>query len=102
MSILDKWPSTPVKHVTGWALVVGTAVFTFAALWSNKYVSEVIYGTWLAFVAAYDGITAYQFKVKRESAWAPPSTASEVTKPEGSGQPVAPVAPPSAMDQGEK
>lgn len=95
MARVDKWPSTPMKLMLAWGMTLATFLLTGVLLWFNRPVNIEVYGGWLAFLAAYDGVTAYQFKAKRETAWEPPAepTKSEAIKPPATGQPAVPAAP---------
>ena len=95
MSRLDRFPSTPVKLITGWVTFCGLFVFSLVAMWAGKtLVAEIFITVWTA-VLAYNGIAFAQFWAKRSTAWEPPApvTKSEATQPAGSGQPAVAVAP---------
>jgi len=87
MSLIDRFPSTPVHLITAWIMAVITwGAGLYKALFSTTPNLELYYAT-VALVAAYGGFGVAQFIGKRSTAWAPPETASEVTQPAVSGQP---------------
>ena len=108
MSRLDRWPSTPVKLITAWAMSVVFFLVSMYVMLMNKAVNEAIFYTMAGVLFGTDAIAAAQFYAKRKTAFTPPETASEVTKGNDAGQPTHPVtaedrneAEPT-MDRGEK
>lgn len=100
---LDKWPSTPVKLITAWAMSVLFFLASLFVMLTNREVNEAIFYTLAAALFGADVTTVAQFIGKRKTAWAPPATtASEVVKPATDGQPAkpAPVAVPPSPPTG--
>jgi hypothetical protein len=89
---IDRFPSTPVHLISAWLMAVITwGAGLYKALFAGTPNLELYYAA-AALVAAYGGFGVAQFIGKRSTAWAPPETASEVTKPPEAGQPAKPIA----------
>ena len=104
MSTVDRWPSTPMKQITGWASFCALLVFSMLALWYEKVLNTEAFITVWAAVLGYNGIAFAQFWAKRSTAWEPPvePTKSEVAQPPTEGQPAVPAAKTSAEAEGEE
>ena len=93
MAAVDKFPSTPVKLITGWLAFCIMFLFSLVAMWRNVTINEALfYGTWGG-VFTYNGLAFGQFWAKRSTSWEPPTlpTKSEAVQPEVSGQPAEPL-----------
>ena len=60
-------PSTNWIRFVGSILIGGTAVVVWALLLFEVDINEVFIAEWLTFLAAIEGISYRQFKVKRET-----------------------------------
>lgn len=90
MSLIDRWPSTPIHLITAWVIAVVTwGAGLYKALFAGPVNVELFYAT-CALAGAYGAFGVTQFIGKRSTAWAPPETTSEIVKPPESGQPAAP------------
>lgn len=90
MSKIDRFPSTPVKLITGWLAFVAMFAFSLVAMARGWKIDEMLFfGTWGG-VFTYNGIAFGQFWAKRSTAWPSPVTKSEATTPAADGQPADP------------
>jgi hypothetical protein len=87
MSRIDKWPSTPIKQVTSWAMTVILFLVCLAIIWINRTINWQVFTVLAGFVFGDNAIAAYQFHAKRKTAWPDVTTKSEATAPDKGGQP---------------
>lgn len=99
MSAVDRFPSTPVKLITGWLAFCVMLLFSLAAMWRARPIDREMFITVWAAVLAYNGIAFAQFWTKRATAWEPPvePTRSEAARPPASGQPAVAAPPPATV-----
>ncbi len=95
MSLVDRWPSTPMKLITGWAMTVALFVFLLVALANGWNLNEAVLFTTVGFVAWCNGDSTLQFFSKRKTSWEPPNKSASGGESE-SGSP-----PPSPEPTGE-
>lgn len=87
MSVLDRYPSTPVKLIVTQIMTVVFFIFSLHWIEHNVQINETVFSVMAAAILGADFASVLQFAKKRSTAWAPPVTESEVTKPATSGQP---------------
>lgn len=67
MSLIDRWPATPMKQFTGWAAFVAFFLFSLAAMWWNRSVPMELWYGLAGLVTFYNGDGTLQFFAKRKT-----------------------------------
>jgi hypothetical protein len=75
---LADFPTTSARIVFTLGVVAGTALVAFYCFARGTHLDEENWEAWLIFLAVMSGIDAAQWTMKRQTAWEPPRTASEM------------------------
>lgn len=67
MTLIDRWPGTPMKQFTGWLFAVMFFSFSLLVMWFNRTIPmEMWYGLG-AFALGYNTDGTFQFFAKRKT-----------------------------------
>jgi hypothetical protein len=98
MTFLKTLPSTNLHALLTAVLVVFFVVgVTFAEVLSDREIDEGVLFVVATLIAAYGGLTGWQFKVKRQTEWKPKDIEDEEDAPDASLERRSPVPPESRV-----